>query len=67
MWNIVKAETNNRDSNDKLSLTIEGKCIKDYRDMANVFNDYFINATNKHQANDMSKNLQALNNLYSVC
>jgi hypothetical protein len=58
----VKAKTNNRDSNDKLALTIEGKCIKDYCDLANVFNDYFINATNTHQANDMSKNLQALSN-----
>jgi len=66
MWNIVKTETNNRDSNDKLPLNIEGNSIKDYRDLANVFNDYFINATNTHQANDMSKNTEALNNLYSV-
>jgi hypothetical protein len=66
MWNIVKAETNNRDSNDKLLLTIEGKSIKDCRDLANAFNDYFINATNTHRATDMSKNLQALNYLYSV-
>jgi len=66
MWNIVKTETNNRDSNDKLPLNIEGNSIKDYRDLANVFNDYFINATNTHQTNDMSKNTEALNNLYSV-
>ena len=46
--------------------TIEGKSIKNYHDLANIFNDYFINATNTHQANDMSKNLQALSNLYSV-
>jgi len=66
MWNIVKTETNNWDSNDKLPLNIEGNSIKDYRDLANVFNDYFINATNTHQANDMSKNTETLNNLYSV-
>jgi hypothetical protein len=66
MWNKVKAETNARDSKDKLPLTIEGKSIKNYQDLANVFNDYFINVTNTQQANDRSKNLQALNNLYSV-
>jgi hypothetical protein len=66
MWNIVKAETNARDSKDKLPLTIEGKSIKNFQDLANVFNDYFINVTNTQQANDMSENLQAFNNLYSV-
>jgi hypothetical protein len=66
MWKIVKAETNARDSKDKLPLTIEGKSIKNYQDLANIFNDYFINVTNTQQVNDMSKNLQVLNNLYSV-
>ena len=66
MWNIVKTETNNWDSNDKLPLNIEGNSIKDYRGLANVFNDYFINAANTHQASDMNKNTEALNNLYSV-
>jgi len=28
MWNIVKTETNNRVTKDKLPLTIEGKSIK---------------------------------------
>ena len=28
MWNIVKSETNTRDSKDKLPLTNEGKSIK---------------------------------------
>jgi len=63
---VMRLKTNNRDSNDKLPLNIEGNSIKDYRDLANVFNDYFINATNTHKANDMSKNTEALNNLYSV-
>ena len=66
MWNIVKTETNNQDSNDKLPLNIEGNSLKDYCELANVFNDYFINATNTHQSNDMSKNVEALNNLYAV-
>ena len=57
---------NNQVSNDKLPLNIEGNSLKDYCDLANVFNDYFINATNTHQSNDMSKNIEALNNLYSV-
>ena len=66
MWNTVRIEINNRDSNNKLSLNVEGKSINDYRDLANIFNDYFVNATNINQANDMSRNSQALNNLYSV-
>jgi len=66
MWNIVKTETNIRVSKDKLPLTIEGKSIKNYNDLAKVFNDYFINVTNTHQTNDMNTNLQALSNLYSV-
>ena len=66
MWNTVKTEINNQDSNNKLPSNIEGKSINDYCDLANVFNDYFVNATNINQANGRSKNLQALNNLYSV-
>jgi len=42
MWNIVKAETNTRVSKDKLPLTIEGKSIKNYHDLANVFNEYLL-------------------------
>ena len=34
--------------------------------MANVFNDYFTNATNTHQPNNMNTNRQAHSNLYSV-
>ena len=66
MWNIVKAQTNTRVSKDKLPLTIEGKSIKKYHDLANVFNEYFINATNTHQTNYMSTNSQAISNLYAV-
>ena len=66
MWNIVRTKINNQDSNNTLSLNIEGKSINDHCDLANVFNDYFVNATNINQENDMSKNLQAFNNLYSV-
>ena len=46
--------------------TIEGKSVKNYQDLTNVFNEYFINATDTQQTNDMSTNLQALTNLYSV-
>jgi len=66
MWNIVKAETNTRVSKDKLPVTIEGKSIKNYHDLANLFNEYFINATNTHQTNNMSTNSQAISKLYSV-
>jgi len=61
----MRLKTNNRDSNDKLPLNIEGNSIKDYRDLANVFNDYFINATNTHKLMIWAKT-EALNNLYSV-
>ena len=66
MWKIVKAETNTRVSKDKLPLTIEGKSIKNYHDLANFFNEYFINATNTHQTNNMSTDSQTISNLYWV-
>jgi hypothetical protein len=66
MWNIVKTETSTGVSKDKLPQAIKGKSIKNYHDLANAFNDYFINATNTHEINDKSKNLQALSNLFSV-
>ena len=43
MWNLVKTEMNTRVSNDKLPLTIKGKSMKNYHELANVFNEYFIN------------------------
>ena len=64
MWNTVRAEINSQDCNNKLYLNIEGKSINDFRDVANIFNYCFVNATNINQANDTSRNLQALNNLY---
>jgi len=66
MWNLVKAETNTRVSSDKLPLTIRGKSIKNYHELANVFNEYFFGATNMQQTNNMSMNPQAISNLYSV-
>jgi len=42
MWNLVKAETNTKVSNDKLPLTIKGKSMENYHELANVFNEYFI-------------------------
>ena len=39
MWNVVKAETNTRVSKNKLPSTIEGKSVKNYQDLANVFNE----------------------------
>jgi len=63
MWNIVKTETNTWVPKDKLPLTIEGKSIKNYHDLAKVFNYYFSNVTNTHKTNDINTNLQTLSNL----
>ena len=64
----VKAETNNEASEDKIPLTMKNKSIKNYHDLGNVFNDYFINVTNTYR--EKCRNtyiyIQALSNLYSV-
>ena len=45
---------------------MEGKLVKDHHDLANRFNEYFINVTTRTYANITTGNLPAINNLYSV-
>jgi len=45
MWNLVRAETNKHGNKNELHLNIEGKSATDSHELANIFNDYFINAT----------------------
>jgi len=44
---------------------MEGKLVKDYHDLANMFNEYFIDVTTRTNtyANITTGNLPAINNL----
>jgi len=66
MWNLVKSEINKQETSDNFRPFMEGKLVKDHHDLANRFNEYFINVTTNTYANITTGNLPAINNLYSV-
>jgi hypothetical protein len=45
---------------------MERKLVKDQHDLANRFNEYFINVTTNTYADITTGNLPAINKLYSV-
>jgi hypothetical protein len=57
MWKLVKPEINKPESNDKFPPRLDGKLVEDHQELANMFNEYFIN---------VATNESAINNLYSV-
>ena len=65
MWNLVKSEINKQKTSDNFPPYMEGKLVKDYHDLANMFNEYFIDVTTRTNtyANITTGNLPAINNL----
>jgi hypothetical protein len=45
MWKLVRSEINKLGNNNELPLNIEGKTVTDFHEPANIFNNFFINAT----------------------
>jgi hypothetical protein len=66
MWNLVKSEINKQETSDNFPPYMEGKLVKDHHELANRFNEYFINVTTNTHADITTGNLPAVNNLYSV-
>jgi hypothetical protein len=52
IWNIVKMEPPPKSNDDVPPLNIDGKTIKDYRNIANIFNAYFTTVTDKISTNN---------------
>ena len=67
MWNLVRSETNKQGNNNDLPLNIEGKTAADFHELANIFNDYFINATHSIQDENFDNTPSALDNLNLEC
>ena len=45
MWNLVRSETNKQGNNTDLPLNMEGKTVTGIRELANLFNNYFVKVT----------------------
>jgi len=45
VWNLVRAETNKQDNNNEPPLNMEGEPVTGFLELANIFNNYFVNAT----------------------
>ena len=66
IWNFVKVEINKQNRNNVPPLNIEGSPANDYQELACVFNEYFINATNRTQTGNLKDNSSAVENLNTV-
>jgi hypothetical protein len=67
MWNLVRSEINKQDNNNELPRNIEGKTVTDFHELANIFNDYFINAAHSIQVENYDNTPSAIDNLNSSC
>jgi hypothetical protein len=65
-WKLVKPEINKQEATDNLPTYVEWKLIKDHYELANIFNEYFINVTTNTHAENSTNNPTAINNLYSA-
>jgi len=45
LWKLVKPEINKQKSPDNFPPCLEGKLIKDHQELANIFNEFFVNVT----------------------
>ena len=66
MWKLVKTEINRQESTDKFPPYIEGSLVKDHYELANLFNNYFINVTTNTNVNKSTNNHIVIDNLHSV-
>ena len=67
MWNLIRSETNKHDNKNEIQLNIEGKTVMDSYKLANIFNDYFANATYTSQFENYDHPPSALDSLRSSC
>jgi len=67
MWNLVRSETNKQGNKNELHLNIEGKSVTDFHELANIFNDYFINVTHTTQVENFNNTPSALDSLNLSC
>jgi hypothetical protein len=67
MWNLVRPETNKHDNKNEIQLNIEGKSVTDSYKLADIFNDYFANATYTTQSENYDHPPSALDSLHSSC
>jgi hypothetical protein len=58
---------NKQGNNNELPLNIEGETVTGFHELANMFNDYFVNATRSVQVENFDNTPSALDNLNSAC
>ena len=62
----MKPEINKQKLTDNFPLCLEGKLVKDHQELANMFNEYFVNVATNKSVNNISNNTTAINNLFTV-
>jgi len=67
MWNLVRSETNKQGNNNDLPLNMEGKTVTGIHELANLFHNYFVNATYSIQSKNFDDTPTALDNLKLTC
>jgi hypothetical protein len=67
MWNLIKSETNKYANKKEIQLNIEGKQVTNSRQLANIFNDYFTNATTTPQSDNYNHPMSAIDSLLASC
>jgi hypothetical protein len=66
LWNIVKMTQKKQSNDNGPPLNIDGKTHHDYQSIANIFNNYFTNMTDKVSENNPVNMNLALNSLYKA-
>jgi len=66
VWNFAKSETNKQDNNNEPPLNMEGVPATGFYELANTFNNYFVNATYSTQNDNLNNTSTALDNLKSI-
>ena len=64
LWKLVKPEINKQKSTDNFPPCLEGKLIKDHQELANIFNEFFVNVTANKSVDNSSNNPTAINKLF---
>ena len=67
MWNLVRSETNKQGNNNDLPLNMEEKTVTGIHELANLFNNYFVNATYSIQSENFDDTPTTLDNLKLTC
>jgi exonuclease III len=67
MWNFIKSESNMYNNKNEIQLNIEGKQVTNPMQLANIFNDYFTNATTMPQLGNYNDPMTAIDNLLTSC